>query len=100
HIGFLAGIKPFTAAVLGGIVSIPGAMLGGLVLGVAEAFGADIFGDQYTDVAAFTLLILALLFRPTGFLGRPGVEKARLVTSAPPSSSPCWSSPSRCPSSV
>ncbi|WP_271411424.1 high-affinity branched-chain amino acid ABC transporter permease LivH [Pseudomonas sp. Q1-7] len=75
HIGFLAGIKAFTAAVLGGIGSIPGAMLGGLVLGVAEAFGADVFGDQYKDVVAFSLLVLVLLFRPTGILGRPEVEK-------------------------
>ncbi|BAU73462.1 high-affinity branched-chain amino acid ABC transporter permease LivH [Metapseudomonas furukawaii] len=75
HIGFLAGIKAFTAAVLGGIGSIPGAMLGGLVLGVAEAFGADLFGDQYKDVVAFSLLVLVLLFRPTGILGRPEVEK-------------------------
>ncbi|MFT5781804.1 MAG: branched-chain amino acid transport system permease protein [Pseudomonas sp.] len=73
--GFLIGIKAFTAAVLGGIGSIPGAMLGGLVLGIAEAFGADIFGDQYKDVVAFGLLILVLLFRPTGILGRPEVEK-------------------------
>ncbi|MES2821686.1 MAG: high-affinity branched-chain amino acid ABC transporter permease LivH [Pseudomonadota bacterium] len=73
--GFLVGIKAFTAAVLGGIGSIPGAMLGGLVLGVAEAFGADLFGDQYKDVVAFSLLVLVLLFRPTGILGRPEVEK-------------------------
>ncbi|MDP3815198.1 high-affinity branched-chain amino acid ABC transporter permease LivH [Pseudomonas sp.] len=75
NLGFLAGIKAFTAAVLGGIGSIPGAMLGGLVLGVAEAFGADVFGDQYKDVVAFALLVLVLLFRPTGILGRPEVEK-------------------------
>ena len=50
-------------------------LLGGLVLGVAEAFGADIFGDQYKDVVAFGLLVLVLLFRPTGILGRPEVEK-------------------------
>lgn len=75
NMGFLAGIKAFTAAVLGGIGSIPGAMLGGLVLGVAEAFGGDILGDQYKDVVAFSLLVLILLFRPTGILGRPEVEK-------------------------
>ncbi|AYC33811.1 high-affinity branched-chain amino acid ABC transporter permease LivH [Pseudomonas cavernae] len=75
NLGFLAGIKAFTAAVLGGIGSIPGAMLGGLVLGVAEAFGADLFGDQYKDVVAFVLLVLLLLFMPTGILGRPEVEK-------------------------
>ena len=75
YLGFLAGIKAFTAAVLGGIGSIPGAVLGGLLLGLAEAFGADIFGDQYKDVVAFSLLVLVLLFRPTGILGRPEVEK-------------------------
>lgn len=73
--GFLVGLKAFTSAVLGGIGSIPGAMLGGLVLGVAEAFGADVFGDQYKDVVAFGLLVLVLLLRPTGLLGRPEVEK-------------------------
>ncbi|MFC0666466.1 high-affinity branched-chain amino acid ABC transporter permease LivH [Azotobacter chroococcum] len=75
QMGFLAGIKAFTAAVLGGIGSIPGAMLGGLLLGVAEAFGADLFGDAYKDVVAFSLLVLVLLLRPTGILGRPEVEK-------------------------
>ncbi|MCO7524856.1 high-affinity branched-chain amino acid ABC transporter permease LivH [Pseudomonas asiatica] len=73
--GFLIGLKAFTAAVLGGIGSIPGAMLGGLLLGVAEAFGAHVFGDQYKDVVAFTLLVMILLFRPTGILGRPEIEK-------------------------
>lgn len=75
NIGFLAGIKAFTAAVLGGIGSIPGAMLGGLLLGVGEAIGGDLLGDQYKDVVAFSLLVLILLFRPTGILGRPEVEK-------------------------
>jgi branched-chain amino acid transport system permease protein len=74
-IGFLVGIKAFTAAVLGGIGSVPGAVLGGLVLGIAEAFGGDLFGDQYKDVVAFGLLVTFLLFRPSGLLGRAEVEK-------------------------
>jgi len=74
-IGFLAGIKAFTAAVLGGIGSIPGAMLGGLLIGLIEAFWSGYFTIEYKDVAAFAILVLVLIFRPTGLLGRPEVEK-------------------------
>jgi branched-chain amino acid transport system permease protein len=74
-IGFIAGIKAFTAAVLGGIGSIPGAMLGGLVLGLAESFTSAYLSTEYKDVVAFTLLVFVLLFRPTGLLGKPDVEK-------------------------
>lgn len=75
YIGFMAGLKAFTAAVLGGIGSIPGAVLGGLVLGVTEAMTSGYLSSQYKDAVAFALLILILLFRPTGILGRPEVEK-------------------------
>lgn len=74
-IGFLAGIKAFTAAVLGGIGSIPGAMLGGVLLGLAETFAAAYISSQYKDIVAFSLLVLILLFRPSGLLGKPEVEK-------------------------
>ncbi len=74
-IGFIAGIKAFTAAVLGGIGSIPGAMLGGVILGLAETFAAAYISSQYKDIVAFSLLVLILLFRPTGLLGKPEVEK-------------------------
>ncbi|KQP13209.1 high-affinity branched-chain amino acid ABC transporter permease LivH [Pseudorhodoferax sp. Leaf267] len=74
-IGFVAGIKAFTAAVLGGIGSIPGAMLGGVLLGLAETFAAGYMPAEYKDVVAFSLLVLILLFRPTGLLGKPDVEK-------------------------
>jgi branched-chain amino acid transport system permease protein len=74
-IGFLAGVKAFTAAVLGGIGSIPGAMLGGLLLGLVEAFWSGYFSIEYKDVAAFSILILVLIFLPTGLLGRPEIEK-------------------------
>ena len=74
-IGFLAGIKAFTAAVLGGIGSIPGAMLGGLLIGLIEAFWSGYFTIEYKDVAAFSILVLVLIFRPTGLLGQPEVEK-------------------------
>ena len=74
-IGFVAGIKAFTAAVLGGIGSIPGAMLGGVVLGLAETFASGYMPAEYKDVVAFGLLVLVLLFRPTGLLGKPDIEK-------------------------
>ncbi|TWT09661.1 branched-chain amino acid ABC transporter permease LivH [Reyranella sp. CPCC 100927] len=74
-VGFLAGIKAFTAAVLGGIGSLPGAMLGGLLIGLIEVFWAGYFSSEYKDVAAFSVLVLVLIFRPTGLLGKPEIEK-------------------------
>jgi branched-chain amino acid transport system permease protein len=74
-IGFLAGIKAFTAAVLGGIGSVPGAMLGGLLIGLIEAMWSGYFSVEYKDVAAFSILVLVLIFRPTGLLGKPDIEK-------------------------
>ena len=75
YIGFLAGIKAFTAAVLGGIGSLPGAMLGGVLIGLIETFWSAYFTIDYKDVAAFSILVLVLIFRPTGLLGRPEIEK-------------------------
>ena len=75
YIGFVAGIKAFTAAVLGGIGSLPGAMLGGLLIGLIETFWSAYFTIEYKDVAAFSILILVLIFLPTGLLGKPEVEK-------------------------
>ena len=68
-------IPPSTAAVLGGIGSLPGAMLGGLLIGLIETFWSAYFSVEYKDVAAFSILIVALIFLPTGILGRPEVEK-------------------------
>ena len=75
YIGFVAGIKAFTAAVLGGVGSLPGAMLGGLIIGLIEAFWSAYLSAEYKDVATFSILILVLMFRPSGLLGRPEVEK-------------------------
>ncbi|MEW3767402.1 branched-chain amino acid ABC transporter permease LivH [Pseudomonas aeruginosa] len=75
YAGFIIGIKAFTAAVLGGIGSLPGAMLGGLVLGVAEAQFSGMVNTDYKDVFAFSLLVLILIFRPQGLLGRPQIAK-------------------------
>jgi len=74
-IGFIAGIKAFTAAVLGGIGSIPGAVLGSFVLGLTEAFATGYVASDYEDVFAFSLLVLILIFRPAGLLGKATVEK-------------------------
>jgi branched-chain amino acid transport system permease protein len=68
-------MKAFTAAVLGGIGSLPGAMLGGLLIGLVEALWSGYFSIAYKDVAVFGILILVLIFRPQGLLGRPEVEK-------------------------
>ena len=68
-IGFLPGVKAFTAAVLGGIGNIRGALVGGLLLGLLESYGATVLGGEWKDVFAFTVLVLVLMFRPTGLLG-------------------------------
>jgi len=73
--GLLAGLKAFAAAVLGGIGSIPGAMLGGLMIGMAEIMGITVNLSQYKDAFAFTILILVLLFKPSGIMGRKANKK-------------------------
>jgi branched-chain amino acid transport system permease protein len=73
--GFLAGLKGFTAAVVGGIGSIPGAMLGGLLVGLAEAFAGGYLGGRWADLTVFGILILVLLIRPSGLLGARAIQK-------------------------
>jgi branched-chain amino acid transport system permease protein len=75
NMGFSMGIKAFTAAVIGGIGSVPGAMLGGLLLGLLEAFGTQYLGSQWKDVFAFVLLIVILILRPNGLLGKSEIER-------------------------
>ena len=75
NMGYLFGIKAFTAAVIGGIGSIPGAMLGGLLLGVLEAIGTQFLGSSWKDVFAFGLLILILILKPNGLLGKTEIER-------------------------
>ena len=75
NMGYIFGIKAFTAAVVGGIGSIPGAMLGGLLLGLLEAVGTQFLGSSWKDVFAFGLLILILILRPNGLLGKTEVER-------------------------
>jgi branched-chain amino acid transport system permease protein len=84
YMGFIPGLKAFTAAVLGGIGNIPGAMLGGLLLGLIEALGSGyiseltggVFGSNYQDVFAFIVLILVLIFKPSGLLGEKQSDRA------------------------
>ena len=73
--GFVPGVKAFTAAVLGGIGSLPGAVLGGLLIGLIEVFWSSFVSTDYKDVAAFSILAITLIFMPTGLLGRPEIEK-------------------------
>jgi len=75
NMGYTIGIKAFTAAVIGGIGSVPGAMLGGLLLGLLEALGTQFVGSSWKDVFAFGLLILILILRPNGLLGKSEIER-------------------------
>ena len=75
NMGFMAGLKAFAAAVLGGIGSLPGALLGGLVVGVSESMAATFLGSTYRDSIAFIILIIVLIVRPHGLFGRKGIKK-------------------------
>ena len=75
-IGYTAGLRAFTAAVLGGIGSLPGAMLGGVLIGLVESLGGQYLAVRWTDVIIFSILILVLVFRPTGLLGRAAPTKS------------------------
>ena len=73
--GFVAGLKGFTAAVVGGIGSIPGAMLGGIVIGLAESFSQGYVSTRFYDLVVFGILIVVLIVRPTGLLGKADIKK-------------------------
>lgn len=73
--GYIMGIKAFTSAVIGGIGSLPGAMLGGILLGILEAVGTQLAGSGWKDAFAFVILIIMLVFKPTGLLGRTEIER-------------------------
>ena len=75
-IGFNAGLRAFTAAVLGGIGNVPGAMLGGLMIGLIEAFSGAFIATAWSDVIIFSILVLVLVFRPAGLLGRVAPNKS------------------------
>jgi branched-chain amino acid transport system permease protein len=74
-IGFLAGLKAFTAAVVGGIGSIPGAMIGGIFIGLCESFSLSYISTQYSDLIVFGILIAVMLLRPQGIFGTPPLQK-------------------------
>ena len=74
--GFIPGMKAFIAAVLGGIGNIPGALVGGLALGLVEAMGAGYISAEYEDVFAFVVLVVVLIFRPSGLLGQRVADRA------------------------
>jgi branched-chain amino acid transport system permease protein len=73
--GFLAGLKGFTAAVVGGIGSIPGAMVGGLLVGLAETFAAGYLSGNWANLIVFAMLIVVMLVRPTGLFGQQAIQK-------------------------
>jgi branched-chain amino acid transport system permease protein len=75
-IGFTAGLRAFTAAVLGGIGNVPGAMLGGVIIGLIESMGGQFIATEWTDVIIFSILVLVLVFRPSGLLGRVAPNKS------------------------
>ena len=75
NMGFMAGLKAFAAAVLGGIGSLPGALLGGLIVGVSESMAATFLGSTYRDAIAFIILIIILIVKPNGLFGREGIKK-------------------------
>jgi branched-chain amino acid transport system permease protein len=75
-IGFTAGLRAFTAAVLGGIGNVPGAMVGGLIIGLVEAMSGQFIATEWTDVIIFSILVLVLVFRPAGLFGRLAPNKS------------------------
>jgi branched-chain amino acid transport system permease protein len=75
-IGFTAGLRAFTAAVLGGIGNVPGAMVGGVIVGMIEAMGGQFIATAWTDVIIFSLLVLVLVFKPAGLFGQPAPNKS------------------------
>ena len=75
-IGYSAGLRAFTAAVLGGIGNVPGAMLGGMIIGLIETLSGQVVAVRWTDVIIFSLLVLVLVFRPAGLLGRIAPNKS------------------------